>query len=190
MITQAEIDETCVWSPLRMFGAFVLEHVDPARAGNGLPDYATMDLMRIPSLVPHIWVYDLRTPESREGLLVNFSGARHDEVLETPTMGRFDAQLEEKGVLLSRMVREVKSAIERQMVLYTRKHFEILAEPEKDVYAKASEALGYGTPSKFRYSETLLFPCSSDGETVNWSIACAHFEIRDDVDDDDVYRHF
>lgn len=186
MITQAEIDEICLWPLLRDFGAFVLEHADPGR-GIGLPDYEAMDLMRVPDLVPHIWVYDLRTPERREGLYVNFAGTRHDEILERPTMGLYDADLLKTGALLERTVDEVKKAIAQRTVLYSRKDFAVVPQPGPEDGIDA--ALGFGARKKYRYSESLFFPCSSDGETIDWSIACAYFEMRE-RSDEGVFVHY
>ncbi|MEQ8666997.1 MAG: hypothetical protein RIC16_14855 [Rhodospirillales bacterium] len=185
MITQTQIDEHCLWPPLRKFGAFVLEHADPDR-GSGLPDYEQMDLMRVPNLVPYIWVYDLRTPERREGLYVNFAGSKHDEVLERPTMGLYDAELPSIGVLLDRTVVEVKKAIEAQTVLYSRKDFAVMSGADR---TDRDAVLGLLPEKKFRYSEALFFPCSSDGETVNWSIAAADFQMRERTEED-VFIHF
>lgn len=50
-----------------------------AHAGtSGLPDWAKIDLMEIPHLVPNIFVHDYRAG-TENGLLVMFSGTAIDE---------------------------------------------------------------------------------------------------------------
>ena len=72
-------------------GRFVLSHCKDG----GLPDYKRVDLMQVPALVPHIWVYDLRDDEKKRNLLINFAGERHTDFYGRNVMGEREHNLDE-----------------------------------------------------------------------------------------------
>jgi hypothetical protein len=89
MITQQQIDEIVIWDGLKNFGPFVLSHCEDGR----LPDYQKMDLLQIPKLVPHIWVWDLREYKNNGILLMNFCGRRIDDSWSFCLMGNDEKQI-------------------------------------------------------------------------------------------------
>ena len=91
MISLQRIDDLVMWDGLKEFARYVLSHCE----GGSLPDYTRMNLMDIPHLVPHIWVYDLRDEENRKSLLINFAGERHTDFYGRNVMGERELGLGE-----------------------------------------------------------------------------------------------
>ena len=83
MISQEKIEKIVTWTGLKEFGAFALSHC----AAGHLPDYEKMDLMKIPRLVPYIFVLDLRDFATTDQLLINFAGEKLTEVHGKNIMG-------------------------------------------------------------------------------------------------------
>ena len=155
MITQYQIDTTVACEGLKEFGYFVLSYGE----GRELPDYKKMDLMKIPHLVPHIWVYDLRSEEGREKLLINFAGGHHDTIHRENIIGKFDVDVF-NGETNSDLLGAYKSSIENKTTAYTTRY---------EKYSMGNDR------QRFRSVETLMFPCSTDEEYVNWAIGCAYY---------------
>ena len=115
MISYHQIDETVSRNELRQFGAFVLNHAND----DTLPDYKILDLMEIPKLVPHIWVYDLRTEKGRQRLLNNFTGSHIDDSWHTNLQGVYDMDFFDGNPILEQVGQHRLSCIENRHVGYS-----------------------------------------------------------------------
>ena len=157
MISQHQIDETASRDELKQFGAFVLQYVH----GDELPDYKAMDLMQIPKLVPHIWVYDLRTEKGRQRLLNNFIGSHIDESWHTNLQGTYDMDFCDGNPVLEEVGRHRHCCIENRRVGYSRRYIE---------YRKSNGCM------TLKSAECLIFSCATNNGPVNWAIGCAVYE--------------
>jgi len=159
LITQQQINETVTWEGLREFGSFVLSHCE----GGNLPDYKKMNLMNIPRLVSNIFVYDLRTQKGRDRLLMNFSGAKVDELWGENSLGKYDIDRFQGNPVLEEIGRHRLKCIENKRPGYSQRYIELVTENNLE---------------RFKYTESLFFPCSSDGNVVNWTIGCAFYDLK------------
>ncbi len=155
---------------LKEFSAFVLSHCE----GGNLPDYKNMDLMRIPHLIPNIWVYDLRDEKKKKELLINFCGQKHNEMHGMNAMGKYDVDLFKGDPLFDRIVALYATSINQKKPAYTRRY--------------KQHALSTGE-KHWRYSEFIFFPCSSDGKTINWGIGCTDFDNKSQ-EGENIFLHF
>jgi hypothetical protein len=155
LITQDKIDETVTWDGLKDFGRFVLSHCEDG----GLPDYKKMELIGVPQLVPHIWVYDLRHYVEGDGLLVNFVGEKFTELYGHNHMGDIDIDIYKEHPLFDSVGELYRKSIAQKNCAYTSRY--------------GQHDFGLRNDNKYRYAKTLFFPCSTDGETVDWGIGCA-----------------
>jgi hypothetical protein len=73
MIDLQKIKSLGVSSNLIEFTEFLIEE----KGDKTFPDYRTLDLMKIPKLVPYIWVIDFRNGID-DGMLFHFSGTQID----------------------------------------------------------------------------------------------------------------
>ncbi len=170
MIIPEQIDNVVSWDGLREFTSFVLSYCED---GN-LPDYKKMDLMKIPHLVPYIWVYDLRDDEKKKGLLINFCGQKHDERYGHNAMGKYDADYLRDNPLFDSIMAFYAKSIDQKQIAFTKQSM--------------SHALSTGKII-WRDMELIFFPCSSDGKTVNWGIGCHNFELKP-TRDVGAFHHF
>jgi hypothetical protein len=160
MITHQQLDEIVSWDGLKQFGNFVLSH---CQDGN-LPDYKKMNLMLIPRLVPYIWVTDLRNYEIDGKRIVNFAGEKINREFGKNVVGEIPIDVFRDNPFFESMSEFYKNAIDAKMVAYSRRYGE--------------HDFGRQGGSKYRYAESLYFPCSSDGEHVNWAIGCVCFNVN------------
>ena len=164
MITQDQIDDLVEWAGLKTFGRFILSHCE----GDRLPDYRQMDLLNgIPKLVPYVWIYDLRTPQNVRELRMGFAGEKHTELHGRNVCGLADADVISGYEPTSEIVRHFYKSIAEKAVAYNRRNAMILADREM----------------RYRNIESLFFPCSSDGETVNWGIGCLTWETSKQIEE-------
>lgn len=156
----AELTEIAV---IREFCEFIVSGL----GDKTLPDYATIDLMQVPRLAPNMFVHDYRDG-IEQGLLVKFSGTAIDE-----HYGR---------VLQGRYVEENYTGSDGPDH-YFPLHRRAIAE-RRPFFAKRSILFDQGSEKeRFKQSTTLYFPCSSDGQTVNFGIGAVVFEtVRDDTE--------
>jgi hypothetical protein len=172
VITQKQIDETVSWDGLKEFGSFVLSY---STDGN-LPDYKKMDLMRVAKLVPDIWVFDLREYENNDQILVNFCGENALRSWGFNLIGKDYIKLLEQrndADVVKKKISEVRQAISQKTVSYR----------------KINEFVIYNDYRKAGFLESLMFPCSSDGITVNWAIGCIHYQLGN-FEGENLFLHF
>ncbi|MBO6521812.1 MAG: hypothetical protein JJ900_15600 [Rhodospirillales bacterium] len=144
------------------FAAFINRNA----AGMPFPDYRTMDLMEIASLVKFIYVIRVE-PKDGKRLLFHFSGTAFNEIYEKNVQGLY---LEDfyTGDNRDTVIENNNAIIDEKRPYYFVNTAEFI-QPEYE---------------KRRKIKRLGVPCSSDGETVNFSIGLVYFDIhaRDDED--------
>ncbi len=154
LVSLTKIERIVEWEGLRTFAAFTLSHSE----NGALPDYKKMDLMQIPSLVPHIWVYDLRNYAKDGKLLVNFAGESFTVRHKRSIIGRVAQDLWTSDPDCDRVTQHFCGAVEQKRIAHSCRFAHFTLENGEDQYQS---------------SETLLFPCSTDNTHVNWAIGCA-----------------
>jgi hypothetical protein len=128
--------------------------------GRVLPDYNEIDLMQAPRLAPHVFVHDYRDG-TEPGMLVKFSGTAIDEHYGKVLQGRY---LEEFYT--------GDDGPDRYFPLHRRAISE-----RRPFFAARPVRYDEGTPRERRkQSTTLYFPCSSDGQVVNFGIGVVTFD--------------
>ena len=135
------------------FSSFILSQ---SEAGT-LPDYLNIDLMEIPHLVPHVFALDVLN--SSEKLIVKYCGTKIDEFYGTNMTGKN---------VVDRYKGE-ESFAEIEAIFWQSIH------TKKASYTVRSVHLENEYVDKFKVAETVMFPCSSDGATVNYTIGFADF---------------
>lgn len=169
MITLQLIDDIVTWDGTKEFGRFVLSHCEDG----GLPDYKRMDLMQIPQLIPHIWVYDLRSEDKIKDLRLGFVGEVHTQLHGKNICGKSDTKLIFDFTKTNEVVDHFHKSIDMKCAAYTRRNGEIFINGE----------------NKHVTNETLFFPCSSDGESVNWGIGCLSWKFGT-LQNEKIFRYF
>jgi len=139
------------------FSSFILSQ---SQTG-GLPDYLKIDLMKIPHLVPHIFALDVLN--SSEKLIVKYCGTRIDEFYGTNMTGK-NVVDRYKG---EESFEEVEAIFWRSI------------QSHKPSYTVRSVHLENEYVDKFKIAETVMFPCSSDTATVNYTIGFADYYNTD-----------
>lgn len=156
MFSQQQIEGLTDNPDFHKFAVFILDSLGDAP----FPDYKKIDLMRIPSLVPHIWVLDFEEIKTK-GCRFVFSGTEVDyhynrnitgEYLEKLYTGNDYEKLIEKG--------------------YRSVHTE-----KKAYYTHRSVHFNDGYVEKYRHIEAMMVPCSSDGEHINYGLGLAYYNI-------------
>ncbi len=136
------------------FAEFVL-----AETGNrNFPDYKKMDLMKIARLVARIWVLDFKNG-LEDGLIFHFSGTKIDS--------HFDRNI--TGLDFEK--------------IYTGEHYEkLIHQSYHQVYLQKrpcyTRRLDYYSDKfidKHPSVETVLFPCSSNDDDINFGLGMTKF---------------
>jgi len=126
--------------------------------GAAMPDYKSLDLMQIANLVRHIWVIDGRGG-FENGLKILFSGTDVDQNFGRVLMGSY---LREDYA--EHYAHEVHAAY---CGLFTDK---------RPLFTARSDYYPGVDPEVERRIIVALFPCSSDGENVDYAIGLTTFE--------------
>jgi len=129
--------------------------------GAEMPDYKAMDLMQIPHLVPRIWVIDAREGVGK-GMKFLFSGTEIDRHFGRNLMGVY--LVDNNAGIHSR---EVYGAYRSVFI------------DKQPVFTERSDYYPDVEPQVERRIRTVCFPCSNDGETVDYGIGLATFEKTD-----------
>jgi hypothetical protein len=159
VISLQQMNDVIVWDGLKDFGTFVLSYCH----GGNLPDYQVMDLMKIPRLVPHIWVWDLRTFGDDGKYLINFCGEEINRSWGRNLMGETENAIQpqrHKDDYVNIKMGAFADAISRQKVLVSH----------------VNEEFYYEDRLKTGSVETMFFPCSTNGQTINWCVGCIHYK--------------
>lgn len=139
------------------FAAFIESSLN----GRTMPDYKSLDLMQIPRLVPGIWVIDGRAG-FEEGLKFLFSGTEIDRHFGRNMMGDY---LRENYA--EHYSKEAYAA------------YRDVFSDKRPVYIERSDYYPGVEPEVERRIKVLLFPCSSDGDIVDFAIGYTVFEKTD-----------
>jgi len=137
------------------------EYIAANLNGAKMPDYKTLDLMQIPQLVPHIWVIDAREGVGK-GMKFLFSGTEIDRHFGRNLMGVY--LVDNNAGIHSR---EVYGAYRSVFI------------DKQPVFTERSDYYPDVEPQVERRIRTVCFPCSNDGETVDYGIGLATFEKTD-----------
>jgi len=135
------------------FSSFVLSQSET----EVLPDYRNINLMEIPHLVPHVFALDVLN--SSEKLIVKYCGTKIDEFYGSNMTG--------KCVIDHYKGEDNFAEIENIFWQGIR--------AKKPSYTVRSVHLENEYVDKFKVAETVMFPCSSDGTTINYTIGFADF---------------
>jgi len=159
MIDIDAIKKLDVSPPLIAFTSFLCQE----KGVHSFPDYQKLDLMKIPRLVPCIWVIDFRKGIDG-GLLFHFSGTAMDRQYGYNITGHtwedcYAGDHREK--VLDHCFRKVY--LEKK-IGFTRRKDRFISD----------------NLNKYRKIEALLFPCSQDDDHINFGIGITHFSPADD----------
>jgi len=136
------------------FAAFVIS----ATEGRNFPDYKAMDLMKIAKLVQHCWVFDFRSGLD-DGLPFHFSGTAIDAQL-----GRTLTGLDFEKVYPGEYFEDLITNTYHQVYLQKR-----------PCYTRRIERYLDDVIDKQATVETVVFPCSSDGENINFGLGMTKY---------------
>lgn len=138
------------------FARFVI-----AETGEGaFPDYKAMDLMRIASLVTHVWVLDFRDGVG-DGPTFHFSGTHIDANYEKNITGKSFEEIY-AGEDFDRVITGCYYQVHLQKkVCYTHRVVH---------YTDARI-------DKYKLIESILLPCSGDGEAIDFGIGYAEYSF-------------
>jgi len=152
----------------------ILEFSDFVLSGSNdsnLPDCEKLDLMKIPKLVPNIFIADHREGIEK-GILIKFSGTLVDERFGQNIQGKFI-----EDVYAGHDMKEMVSDLHRASYL-----------DKKPFFAKRVVYYAKGKKEENRRLSTVIFfPCSSNGKDVNYGMGMAVYETAEQ-NFDPVYR--
>lgn len=154
MIDLQKIQSFGVCSDLIKFTEFLIEE----KGGRTFPDYRKLDLMKVPGLVSHTWVFDFRNGID-DGLLFHYSGTKIDDQFGTNVTGKTM-----ENCYPGKLADKIFNQCYRQVYLQKKVGLARRLDPYVDDE-------NYRT----RVIETLLFPCSEDDELINFGIGIANF---------------
>jgi len=149
MIDIQEIRSLGVAPELVQFAEFLIEE----KGDRVFPDYRTLNLMKIPALVPYVWVFDFRNGTD-DGFLYHFAGSKIDEYFGFSVTGHTFEHCY-SGKYQAQLIRNV--------------HDRVLLE-QKIGFSLRLDVLKYEFHEKMLRVEALSFPCSSDDKNVNFGI--------------------
>jgi len=159
MISIEQLESLNLCDEVIEFSAFVLRHSE----NGGLPDYKKMDLMEIPNLIPRIWVFDLRNYAIDGHILVNFAGEKFTERHRRQLGGRTMQDVWATDDQYEKLISHYKNTIENKLVSHVKRSAHFLLPDRED---------------RYQNSESLFFPCSSNGISVNWGIGCVDHSVH------------
>ncbi|NQU61297.1 MAG: hypothetical protein HQ512_09220 [Rhodospirillales bacterium] len=140
------------------FADFVIE----GAGDRDFPCYQEMDLMKIPSLVPNIWVFDLRGGLDN-GAKYHFSGTKVDE-----HFGR---------TLTGLMLEDIYSGDDYEQVVTGCYHKAF--RQKKVAYTYRTARYADSLIDRFNLVETLMFPCSSNNSDIDFAIGLVTYSQVD-----------
>lgn len=154
-----KIEELVKDTHLLKFAEFVISGTE---AGN-LPDYKAMDLMKVPQLVPYIWVFDFRNG-LEDGLIFHFSGTKVDALFERNVTG-----LDFEKIYPGEHYKELIEGSYHQAYLQKR-----------PCYTRRLERYADEFIDKVKMVETVMFPCSSDNDTINFGLGMTKYTFAEE----------
>lgn len=161
-IDLARLQELDADDKILEFAAFINRNA----AGLAFPNYKSMDLMEIPSLVKFIYVIKVE-PKDGKRLLFHFCGTALDEIYEKNVQGLY---LEDfySGDNKETVINNINAIIDEKRPYY----FVNTAQFKQPDYEKR------------RKIKRLGVPCSSDGNTIDFNIGLVYFDTHVSDDED------
>jgi len=154
MISIEVIKKLGVGSTLLEFAEFLIQE----KGDRQFPDYHKLDLMKVPRLVPNVWVIDFRGGIA-DGMLFHFSGTAMDSQYGYNITGHTweDCYTGEFGTSVLQycyhpVFLEKKTGFTRRIDRFVSDHLDT-----------------------HRTIEALLFPCSEDDDLINFGIGITAF---------------
>jgi len=158
VITIGKIRERVEDPDLLEFAEFVL-----AETGDrDFPDYKKLDLMKIARLVTYLWVFDFKNGLD-DGLIFHFSGTKIDSHFDRNVTG-----LDFEKIYAGEHYEELIEQSYRQVYLQKRPCYTRRVDYYSDEFI-----------DKHPKVETVLFPCSSNGEDINYGLGMTKFTYSD-----------
>jgi len=135
------------------FSSFILSR---SKSGT-LPDYCNINLMEIPHLVPHVFVFDVLN--SSDKLMLKYCGTKIDGFYGVNMTGKciIDYYKGEEGF------------DEVEAIFWQGIH------TKKPAYTCRTIHLENDYVNKYMVAETVMFPCSSDAKTINYTLGFADY---------------
>ncbi|NQW00986.1 MAG: hypothetical protein HQ483_14875 [Rhodospirillales bacterium] len=124
------------------------------------PDYRQIDLMKVAGLVSHVFVLDYRAG-FEGGILIHFSGTEIDDLFGHNITGQRSDTFysgDDIGVFIMKLYRQAY----------------VTGQP---AYTRRSVHFKDATIDKNRIVENIMFPCSSDGDTIDFGLGFAQFTL-------------
>ncbi len=160
MIDLEQIKSLGVGPELVAFSEFLIKE----KGRKTFPDYQKLDLMKVPQLVPYLWVYDYRGGIDN-GFLYHFTGTKIDEYIGFNAMGRTFEQC---------------YSGHHQQDLISKLHKRVYLE-RRIGFTRRNDVLKIGSIDKPRTIETLSFPCSQGDQHLNFSIGISTYKFGVDA---------
>ena len=155
MIDIQQIREHTANSSIIEFAEFVIAGSD----GKEFADYRKLDLMKISGLISHTFTFDYRNG-IEDGLLLHHTGTFLDKFFGKNLTGKYVEDFY-----------EVSEDAERLLELYRNGY-----NNKKTAFACREVDFNFEF-KKFRHAESIVFQCSSSGETLNYGLGIAlYFE--------------
>ena len=142
------------------------EFINSEAQGASYPDYKTIDLMKIASLVKYIYVVKV-VPKGDKRLLIHFSGTSIDELYEKNVTGQY--------------LEDIYTGDNKEAIL---NNMNALVDEKKSFYYVNTAKFKQPAYEKRRIMKRLACPCSSDGETINYYIGLVIFDLFSHGDTD------
>lgn len=129
--------------------------------GRSYPNYRDIDLMKIAPLVSQVFVIDFRAGTAGE-FVIHFSGSGIDDLFGRNIVGLEFKEFYTGSDAADFVANLYQRAYETGVPAFTRRwvHF-------KDARI-----------DKNRTIENIMFPCSSDGSTIDFGLGYAHYSLR------------
>lgn len=142
------------------FSEFVI-----AQAGEKkFPDYQEMDLMEIPQLVRHIWVFDFRNGV-KNGVPFHFSGTHMDNFFKRNITGE-----KVEDVYQGNDANEILEGCYYKVYAQKKIAYTIRVATYKDKII-----------DKTVKTETILFPCSNNNMNINFGVGLVEYTFGADL---------
>jgi len=154
MIDLQKIKDISVSPNLIQFAEYLVQEKGDAQ----YPNYKKLDLMKVYSLVSNIWAFDFRAGIT-DGMPFCFSGTKIDEQYGFCVTGKCIEDCYTGKYVKPLFDESYRQVYLQKKIAYTSRHDDYMTDKIE----------------RHRHVETLLFPCSEDGETINYAVGISSF---------------
>ena len=158
MIKIEDVERLSTNSRLLAFSSFILSNIEAKK----IPDYALINLMKIPRLVPHVFVIDVLNSPGK--LRLKYCGTEIDNFYGTNMSGKCVYDYYKGEETFDDIESIYREGIQAKKPAYTRRRIHLENE----------------TTDKYKIAETIMFPCSSGEGIVNYTVGFADYYYIDD----------